>query len=281
MMMLIKKHHNFLHNNKQNYNMNYSLKLSIILVLFAQALSFRSIRNTLLSLRGGSSQLSVVKLIYFDARGAAELSRVLLKIGAIDFEDYRYPIKIKEGGGFDVPEFTNAKSDGSLSVNMDRAPILVVNGENVGQSRAIELLIAKMSNMMGSTDIQSSQIQCIVENVKDIKEKWGKIRMTGGMAPSPEKEAATAKWFGGELSEWLGKLERSLPVNINESYTIGDNVTYADVAIWNLLKDTFIDNLEAAEKSINASQRLKRIADNVDQLTSVQKWMRERPKSMF
>lgn len=43
------------------------------------------------------SMNSIHKLIYFDAKGAAELIRILLKIGEVEFEDYRFPIKIKEG----------------------------------------------------------------------------------------------------------------------------------------------------------------------------------------
>ena len=45
------------------------------------------------------------KLVYFDAKGVVELSRCMLKIGQIDFEDSRFPIKLKEGGGFETPEF--------------------------------------------------------------------------------------------------------------------------------------------------------------------------------
>lgn len=49
----------------------------------------------------------------------------------------------------------------------------------------------------------------------DIKEKWGKIRSIGGMSPSPEKDAATKKWFEeGEFKDWLIKLEKSLPEQV-------------------------------------------------------------------
>ena len=52
----------------------------------------------------------------------------------------------------------------------------------------------------------------------DIKEKWGKIRAIGGMAPSAEKEAATKKWFEeGEFKNWLVKLESSLPEEVPTS----------------------------------------------------------------
>ena len=38
----------------------------------------------------------------------------------------------------------------------------------------------------------------------------------GGMAPNPEKDAATKKWFEeGEFKDWLMKLEGSLPEQVN------------------------------------------------------------------
>ena len=73
--------------------------------------------SSLLGIRGGSSPSSTstfstelsaskLKLVYFDAKGAAELSRVLLKVAGMEFEDFRFAIKVKEGGGFETPEFT-------------------------------------------------------------------------------------------------------------------------------------------------------------------------------
>ena len=34
------------------------------------------------------------KLVYFDAKGAGELSRVLMKVGQLEFEDFRFPIVV-------------------------------------------------------------------------------------------------------------------------------------------------------------------------------------------
>ena len=123
---------------------------------------------------------------------------------------------------------------------MDRAPVLIINGgqATIGQSRAMEQYVAARCGMIGSNPIEAAQINCIVENVKDIKEKWGKVilyitkfrfflyinfhilgtisqvRMMGGFGASPEKEGAMKKWFDSELQEWFGKLERSIPDNL-------------------------------------------------------------------
>lgn len=79
-------------------------------------------------------------LKYFNARGAAELSRVLLALGSPDpgkliYEDVRYEI----GPGFQSEEFKADKESGALMMNLNRAPLLLVEGEGVlGQSKAIE-----------------------------------------------------------------------------------------------------------------------------------------------
>lgn len=126
----------------------------------------------------GSGKL---RLKYFDAKGAAELSRILMHIGGLEFEDHRYPLTPKAGGGFEMTEFTAAREKGLLHINMDRVPILELEDgtTTLGQSRAIERYISRRCGMMGRNESEAALIDCIAENVRDIKDKWGKIRMTG------------------------------------------------------------------------------------------------------
>jgi hypothetical protein len=176
-----------------------------------QFLAFGSLAGAcIVSAKTSVSTSKKLRLVYFDAKGVVEMTRIMLKIGGLEFEDQRFSIKVKEGGGFETPEFTMAKGSGDLRPNMDRAPVLLVGDMKIGQSRAIERYVAKRCNMMGNGDEEFAVIDCIAEHTRDIKEKWGKIRTIGGMEPSPEKEAATKKWFdpeAGEFKDWLVKLE--------------------------------------------------------------------------
>mmetsp|Transcript_21343 Transcript_21343/g.29361 ORF Transcript_21343/g.29361 Transcript_21343/m.29361 type:complete len:246 (-) Transcript_21343:46-783(-) len=223
------------------------------------------------------------KLIYFDARGAAELSRVLFKVGDLEFEDFRYPIVTKEGGGFETSEFSAAKSKNEFAANMDRVPLLEINGQKIGQSKAIERYIANKCGLMGADDVDRAIVDCITENVRDIKDKWGKIRMMGGFGNSPEKEAAMSKWFnGGELSEWLVKLEKSLPNSSSEGFAVGSKTSYADVSIWHLLRDTFPDATVVSEAEKKAKcQKLTKIATRLSDLPAIKNWIKSRPKTVF
>ena len=106
----------------------------------------------LLTTKSTLSSSKKIRLVYFDAKGVVEMTRIMLKIGGLDFDDARFSINVKEGGGFETPEFAISKTAGDLKANMDRAPVLQVGDISIGQSKAIERYVAKMCNMMGSSD---------------------------------------------------------------------------------------------------------------------------------
>ena len=51
-------------------------------------------------------------------------------------------------------------------------PVLHVGDKQIGQSKAIERYIAKLTNMMGTNDIEAAQIDCVTEHIRDIKGTW-------------------------------------------------------------------------------------------------------------
>lgn len=64
-----------------------------------------------------------LKLEYFDIRGLGEMPRIILKVGGVDFEDARFPIKFVDGKA-EAPEFAAAKASGALDINLGRLPVL-------------------------------------------------------------------------------------------------------------------------------------------------------------
>lgn len=233
---------------------------------------------------------SPLRLRYFDAKGAAELSRILLHLSNIPFEDERFPLKQKAGGGFEIAEFQEAKNNGAFDANMQRVPILHVGDVQIGQSRAIERYICSHSNLHGSNAEESAQIDCFTENVRDILDKWGKIRSTGGFGPNEEKEKLIQQWFGsnnngkGDYADWLVKLEKSLPGSSDSCFAVGNALSYADVSLWQLLRDFYpAGHSRAAQTAERAAacKRLTRIADNVAVLPALKQYLVKRPVSTF
>lgn len=189
-------------------------------------------------------------------------------------------------GKFETPEFDAAKVTGELYANMNRVPVLITeSGARIGQSKAIERYLATRFGLMGSSVEEAAMIDCIAENVRDIKDKWGKIRTIGGMGKqSDEKDAAIKKWFEeGELADWLRKLELSLPSSgIQSGFSVGAKLSYADLCIWNLLADTFEEkHKEFVQKALQSSPALSSIVTRVSELPSLKAWLSSRPVTMF
>jgi Glutathione S-transferase, N-terminal domain len=115
--------------------------------------------TVLFSTKSSLSSSKKIRLVYFDAKGVVEMTRIMLKIGGLEFDDARFSINVKEGGGFETPEFAISKTAGELMANMDRAPVLQVGDVSIGQSKAIERYVAKKCNMMGNGDEVSSPIR--------------------------------------------------------------------------------------------------------------------------
>lgn len=93
---------------------------------------------------------------------------------------------------------------------------------------------------------------------------------------------ASERFAGGELVEWLVKLEKSLPSSAADGYAVGTTTSYADVTIWQLLRDTFPDAdaaISAEKKSL--CTKLPKIADRISKLPAVKNWLAARPKTMF
>lgn len=91
-------------------------------------------------------------LKYFDAKGIVEPTRVMFAIADVEYDDVRYPINPHT---YDREEYKLAVERGDFKMNLDRAPILIVDGTVViGQSRTIERFVAKRLGFFGTTDIE-------------------------------------------------------------------------------------------------------------------------------
>lgn len=226
--------------------------------------------------------MSIPSFHYFDARNIAEVCRILMHLGGMEFQDVRYPFVCKPDAGLDAPEFHAAIENGELTGNMDRLPVLEIDGIRIGQSRSIERFISNKCHLMGKTEIERGLIDCITENIRDIRDKWNKIKW---MPEGEEKTKLIQNWFHeGGYAQWLVKLEKSLPKSLgDEDYAVGDQISLADVTIWHLLSEfygTYTEEAKAAE--IKAScVRLTSIAKKVACLEKMKHYLASRPAAPF
>ena len=219
----------------------------------------------------------VLKLVYFNGRGYAETSRLLLAINKVEYEDFRYPLKVVDWKTHNMvkEEFDTDKQNNKLLPSLNKVPYLEVDGAIIPQSKAIERYLAKKYNMMGDTDVESARVDGICECVLDFKNLYQSVRKL----PEDEKEAGLKKWFSETLVEKLELLENILSKE-KEGYSVGDRTSLADVVLFSFITQ-FFDDKESALNALSTTPKLKNIVDMVTQLEEVKTWLTTRPDTPF
>ena len=224
---------------------------------------------------------STTRLQYFDARGAAELTRVLLKISGKEFEDGRYKI----GPGFDAPEFKKAKESGALAINLGRAPVLILPEGELGQSKAMERYVAYEGGLMGKGTFEAALIDMIAEHVRDVKDaqRTKGFGMFSRDKTDSEKAVLKEEWYSTDLPGWLQRIEVCVAAiaGSGASHAVGGATSYADVCIWALLREGSEEEVTLVASAVANCPTLSCIADTVAAHPAVAEWVESRPKTSF
>jgi len=268
----------------------------LIALVVAQASAFLVCTTSRLALRGGGAATTVTapratvlsevsmgdpKLVYFDARGVVEPARLLLAAAGVNYEDKRYVVDMTTKPP-SAPEFNTAKESGALAVNLGRAPILEIDGAQIGQSHAIARFLARKYSMMGDDEIEAAQIDSIYEHVRDIKDAWIKVRVNPSL-DEEAKKAATESHLSTDLPEWCKKLEASMAQFKGASgCAVGQKMSLADVAIYAWLSCYYpTDNSANVESAYAACPSIAAIVKAVGGNSGVQAWEAKRPATMM
>ena len=216
-----------------------------------------------------------MKLVYFNLKGLAETSRILLAINNEKFEDYRYNFSVIDSSKhqYNKPEFDNDKNNKRLIKSMNKLPYLEINGEIICQSKSIERFLARKFNMMGQNEIQNAKIDSICESVRDIKDTYQKIRNT-----QEKKEESMNIWFNETLPERLNLLSNLF--DKEGIYCINKNISLADIVIFSLLTQ-FFDNVTDSMNAASKNSRIIKIINSISDIEEVKKWIKERPNTIF
>lgn len=214
-----------------------------------------------------------MKLVYFNGRGLAETSRMILALGKQDYEDYRYPLEIIDFATHNMvkKEFDSDKSDGKLSSSMNKLPYLEVEGKVLCQSKSIERFLARKFGMLGNDEWEAARIDSIAECVRDFKDMYQKVRK------ADNKEEAMIEWFTVTLVEKLSLLENLLD---GEGFSVGDKTSLSDIVLFSFITQ-FFDDKSASLNSTLATPKLRSIIDRVASLPEIVSWIEARPETSF
>lgn len=151
----------------------------------------------------------------------AEVSRLALHLGKVDFEDRI----IKDRAAWVA---TGVSPFG-------QAPLLEVDGKPIAQTGAIARYCGKLSgHYPKDDDFAAAKIDEIIDTATDMTTTMG---ATMGLESVEEKKAARAKLVAedGKMTKYFVALEKILKDNGSTGFFVGRTMTVADISMWRLL----------------------------------------------
>jgi len=228
----------------------------------------------------------MLKLNYFNGKGMGETSRLIMVTAGVNFEDYRYPIKIIDWSTYNIErkEFDDDKAAGKLWKSMGKVPFLNVGKGVISQSKAIERYLATRFKMMGDTLEESALIDSYCEYIRDYKTAYQAVKR------KENKEEALSEWFNKTLPEKLMAFDKLLFGNMdfqnmitppyNRQFAVGNKLSLADIVIYSFLKN-FFDNKEAVVTACNNCIVLKNIVKSVSENQKIKDWVENQESTPF
>tara|TARA_B110000967_G_C18843993_1_gene540933 strand:- start:267 stop:899 length:633 start_codon:yes stop_codon:yes gene_type:complete len=210
-----------------------------------------------------------MKLVYFNGRGMAETSRLILAASGSEYEDYRYPLEIidMKTYKFNRDEFDNDKKNGLLNKSMGKVPFLIINGKTISQSKSIERYLANKFSMMGDNDEEKALIDSYCEYIRDFKTAYQKSK----------KNNEVEKWFSETLPDKLMEFETLL--NENE-YNVNCNLNLAEISMYSFLVEYFDDKI-GSKNAYKNCKVLDLIVKKVSGNERIDSWLKKRPNTNF
>ncbi|XP_077276038.1 glutathione S-transferase-like [Temnothorax americanus] len=196
------------------------------------------------------------KLTYFHLTGVGEPIRLLFSYAGIDFVDER----------IDKNDWPKLKP----TMPFGKVPVLEVDGKRIHQSVAIGRYVAKQCSLAGKNDLESLEIDSIVDTVYDLKASLEGFHYESNKQTKEEKLKAAKE----TVPYYLERLDAQ--VKKNGGYFVGGTLTWADITFVALLDYlNYMMNKDIVEKYEN----LKQLQKKVEELPVIKSWIKKRPST--
>jgi len=178
---------------------------------FKQADNFAALATAL----GVAASQPRLALTYFNGRGRAEISRLLLAQAGLVYEDIRL-----------TPAEWAAKKP---SIPQGTVPYLTVDGKIFGQSGAIERYISRIGGLAGSSALEWQAIDSLTQLLNDASAAF--IKAISPYETDEVKAPKIAAYFANEFKHYTPIFEATLGKNKGGAgFFVGSKVSYADIA---------------------------------------------------
>lgn len=207
--------------------------------------------------------MSQYKLVYFDLKGRAEVSRILFLLGDQQFTDERNTFE--------------SWKDLKPTLPFLQAPVLEVTENSkthrIAQSHAIERFLANRFNLMGKTDIERAQCDMICEQIVDL---FNMLVVIYRKQDSEEKTKELDEAIRQKVPPGLKLIQNLLEANTNgKGYLVGDSLTLADVQLVNFYdwlrarKGEVLDQLPALKRHDEFIHSLPKLGEHLKKNANV------------
>ena len=205
--------------------------------------------------------MSTYKLYYFNRRGRAEISRLILAAADQKYEDVRY----------ERDEWSTHKPQMPLG----QIPVLEVDGVKLVQSLSIARFLAKQFHLAGKDNFEQAKVDAVVDTIDDAAMKLKPIGMEQDEA---KKQEFIKKYFSEDIPINFQNLEVLHKLYGNGSpYFVGNQLTWADLRFYN-----FGDILlEVNENCLDNYSWLKQNRTEVEKQPKIAEYLKNRPKTVF
>jgi glutathione S-transferase len=164
--------------------------------------------------------MSTLTLTYWNKRGRGEQVRLLLH--ALN-EPYTEKYVAKG------PQFKALQAQGPSKLMFGSVPLLEDGDFSLCQGPVILSYLAKKHGLLPDDPGVQARADAIAWGAEDLR-----IRYFGLFGPNAE-EKQRAFVDGDFKSRWLPAFEGLLQLNQSEAHFVGDGLTHADVAVWDVL----------------------------------------------
>jgi glutathione S-transferase len=170
-----------------------------------------------------------LKLFYFPIRGRGEQVRILLHALEVPFEDVAV--------GRDA--LMAMKKEGPRTLAFGALPMIDDAGFKLVQGPAIMAYLGRKHGAAPTDPHQAARADAICLGAEDLRMQY--FKLFGDGAESKQSEFTDGNW----QQRWLPNLEGLLEANGSNEHFVGDSMSFADVAVWDVL-NAFVTYIEPA-----------------------------------
>lgn len=204
------------------------------------------------------------KLTHFNARGRAEIIRLIFAQAGVEFDDVRIERR--------SPAWAQLKEKAPFG----QLPLLEVEGVTICQSQTIARFLARKFGLAGKTDIDQARADMIVDCIADTIKPVLKFLFQADEACKAERRK---KFLEEHLPKSLAGLEKMLKENKGgDGFFVGDSLTWADIAFFAMSEAMAVVK---ADTQIDIYPKLKALREKVSKVPKIAAWLAKRPKTNF